>query len=164
MLAKLYGAGAEEQRQLKKLILDAVAGDLDLRSKRELIEKFIEQNLPAVGSAAEIPDSFEVFLEKARLAAFDRLCKEEQLDAGKLQKVIDRYVYTGEAPLSDPDIIGTVHATAEAGGARADAQAGPGKGGGVRDHVYPGHRGVMDDQITRSGANRPSRPAAICGH
>ena len=31
--------------------------------------------------------------------------KEEQLDASKLKKVIDRYVYTGEKPLPDPDII-----------------------------------------------------------
>ena len=58
-----------------------------------------------MGSAAEIPDSFEDFWEKERLAAFDRLCKVEQLDAGKLQRVIDRDVYAGEAPLLDPDII-----------------------------------------------------------
>ncbi len=31
--------------------------------------------------------------------------KEEQLDADKLKKVIDRYVYTGKKPLPDPDII-----------------------------------------------------------
>ena len=34
-----------------------------------------------------------------------QLCKEEQLDADKLQKVIDRYVYTGKEPLPDPDIM-----------------------------------------------------------
>ena len=37
--------------------------------------------------------------------AFDNLVKEEQLDADKLKKVIDRYVYTGQKPLPDPDII-----------------------------------------------------------
>ena len=31
--------------------------------------------------------------------------KEEQLDAEKLKKIIDRYIYTGEQPLPDPDII-----------------------------------------------------------
>ena len=30
---------------------------------------------------------------------------KEQLDADKLQKVIDRFVYTGKEPLPDPDII-----------------------------------------------------------
>ena len=105
LLAKLYGADESEAIQIRKLILDAVAGDIELRSKRELIEKFIEQNLPNVSDAAEIPESFETFWEVERVAAFDTLCKEEQLDADKLKNVIDRYVYTGRKPLPDPDII-----------------------------------------------------------
>lgn len=105
MLAKLYGADAADVPQIRKLILDTVAGGIELRSKKELIEKFIEQNLPKVGDAAEIPDTFESFWEAERIAAFDRLVKEEQLDADKLKKVIDRYVYTGKEPLPDPDIM-----------------------------------------------------------
>ncbi len=104
LLARLYSADAEEAPKLRKLILDSVAGDLELRSKAMLIEKFIEDNLPSVGSEAEIPDSFEAFWEKERVAAFDQLVAEEDLDADKLKKVIDRYVYTGQAPLPDPDI------------------------------------------------------------
>ncbi|MEO7098767.1 MAG: type I restriction endonuclease subunit R [Luteolibacter sp.] len=105
LLARLYDADEKEQAAMRKLILDAVAGDIELRSKRELIEKFIEQNLPKVESSAEIPDCFEDFWEKERAAAFEQLCKEEQLDPDKLKKVIDRYVYTGEKPLPDPDIV-----------------------------------------------------------
>jgi type I restriction enzyme R subunit len=105
LLAKLYDADEKEQATLRKLILDTVAGDLELRSKRELIEKFIEQNLPKAESAAEIPDCFEDFWEEERVAAFEQLVKEEQLDSDKLKTVIDRYVYTGEKPLPDPDII-----------------------------------------------------------
>ncbi len=105
LLAKLYGADEAEAPQIRKLILDTVAGDLELRSKRELIEKFIEQNLPTAGSAAEIPETFEAFWEKERVDAFDQLVKDEHLDADKLKKVIDRYIYTGKEPLPDPDII-----------------------------------------------------------
>ncbi|MDB6024133.1 MAG: hsdR [Verrucomicrobiales bacterium] len=105
LLARLYGAEPEEQAALRKLILDTVAGDLELRSKKELIEKFIKENLPNAESAAEIPECFEDFWEKERVAAFEQLCKEEQLNPDKLKKVIDRYVYTGEKPLPDPDII-----------------------------------------------------------
>jgi type I restriction enzyme R subunit len=105
LLARLYDAEEAERQQMRKLILDAVAGDVELRSKRELIEKFIEQNLPKLDSSAEIPDSFEDFWEKERVAAFEKLVKEEQLDADKLKKVIDRYVYTGQEPLPDPDIV-----------------------------------------------------------
>jgi len=105
LLAQLYDADGAEQKELRKRILDCVAGDLELRSKRELIEKFIEQHLPEAGSAAEIPDCFEDFWEKERVDTFEKLVKEEQLDAEKLKKVIDRYIYTGEKPLPDPDVI-----------------------------------------------------------
>ena len=105
LLASLYDADEADAPGIRKLILDSVAGDIELRSKKELIEKFIEQNLPKVGAAAEIPESFETFWEVERVAAFDQLCKEERLDADKLKKVIDRYVYTGKEPLPDPDII-----------------------------------------------------------
>tara|TARA_B110001469_G_scaffold121129_1_gene130313 strand:- start:2221 stop:5121 length:2901 start_codon:yes stop_codon:yes gene_type:complete len=105
LLAKLYDADAGEQKKLRKLILDSAAGDMELRSKRELIEKFIEQYLPKLKDAAEIPECFEAFWEQERTTAFEQLCKEEQLDADKLKKVIYRYVETGKAPLPDPDII-----------------------------------------------------------
>ncbi len=87
------------------LAREFLAGDIELRSKRELIDKFIEQNLPKVSDAAEIPGTFETSWEFERMAAFDKPVKEEQLDADKLKKVIDRYVYTGKEPLPDPDII-----------------------------------------------------------
>jgi len=105
LLAQLYESEVQEREKLRDLILDSVAGEIELRSKRELIEKFIESTLPNLGSAAEIPDSFEEFWEQERTSAFEELVKEEQLDADKLKKVIDRFVYTGEKPLLDPDIV-----------------------------------------------------------
>lgn len=105
LLAKLYDAETDEAPVIRKSLLDAVAGDIELRSKHELIQKFIDENLPGLGTAAEIPDSFEEFWEQERVSAFEKLVKEEQLDAEKLKKVIDRYVYTGTKPLPDPDII-----------------------------------------------------------
>ncbi len=109
LLANLYEAGDADAAKLRKLILDTVGGELELRSKRELIAKFIDQNLPNIDDASEIPDSFEAFWEQERLAAFEQLCKEEQLDAEKLEKVVDRYVYTGKQPLPDPDIVDLIN-------------------------------------------------------
>jgi type I restriction enzyme, R subunit len=108
LLTQLYDADEPEQQKLRSLILDSVAGEIELRSKRDLIQKFIDSTLPELGSAAEIPDSFEDFWEQERTSAFDQLCKEEQLDAEKLKQVIDRYVYTGQEPLPDPDIINLI--------------------------------------------------------
>ena len=105
LLAQLYDAEEPEQKKIRKTILDSVAGEIELGSKGELIEKFIAREMPNVDSAAEIPDCFEEFWEQERVAAFDQLVKEEQLDGDRLKKVIDRYIYTGQKPLPDPDII-----------------------------------------------------------
>ena len=40
-----------EKERKQKEILDIVAGDTKLRSKRELIERFIEENLPLLDEA-----------------------------------------------------------------------------------------------------------------
>jgi len=109
LLTQLYDADEPEQQKLRSLILDSVTGEIELRSKRDLIQKFIDSTLPELGSAAEIPDSFEDFWEQERTSAFNQLCKEEQLDAEKLKQVIDRYVYTGQEPLPDPDIINLIN-------------------------------------------------------
>lgn len=105
LLAQLYDAETAEAPKIRKAILDSAAGEIELRSKRELIEKFIEQHLPKLKDSAEIPDSFEDFWERERTTAFEQLVKEEHLDAEKLKKVIFRYVETGKAPLPDPDIV-----------------------------------------------------------
>ena len=73
LLAQLYDADESEGQNLRKLVLDSVAGEIELRSKRELIEKFIDSTMPNITSAAEIPDSFEDFWEQERLLAFDSL-------------------------------------------------------------------------------------------
>ena len=69
LLAQLYEADAPEQPKIRSLILDSVAGEIELRSKRELIQKFIDSTLPDLASAAEIPGSFEDFWEQERLSA-----------------------------------------------------------------------------------------------
>ena len=105
LLAQLHDAQESEKTLLKKRLIDAISGEPELRTKQALIEEFIENNLPLIGDAAEIPDSFEEFWEQKRQQAFESLVKEEQLDADKLAKVIERYIYTGVEPLPDPDII-----------------------------------------------------------
>tara|TARA_Y100000814_G_C12354130_1_gene407640 strand:+ start:2710 stop:2997 length:288 start_codon:yes stop_codon:yes gene_type:complete len=46
LLAQLYDSEKPKQENLRSLILDSVAGEIELRSKRELIEEFIDSNLP----------------------------------------------------------------------------------------------------------------------
>ena len=45
LLAKLKQAKSTEAQKQRKAIMDLLGGDVELRSKRELIEKFIAENL-----------------------------------------------------------------------------------------------------------------------
>jgi type I restriction enzyme R subunit len=107
LLTKLKDASDEEKEKHKKSIIEIVAGNTSLRSKRELIEKFINENLPDIEDSDNIPDEFFNFWTKEREEAIQRLSEEENLDAGKLQQVIGEYLFTEKKPLRD-DIIGAM--------------------------------------------------------
>jgi type I restriction enzyme R subunit len=108
LLAKLKDASEEEQAAHKKAIIEIMSGDAKMRSKRELIEKFIHENLPHIDDSDNIPEAFENYWSKERLLAIENLSKEENLNAEKLQAVIGNYLFTEKQPLRD-EIIGMMN-------------------------------------------------------
>lgn len=101
LLAKLKDSTAEEQEQQKKSIIELISGDVKMRSKRELIEKFILINLLDIEDSDSIPEEFEEFWSKEKVLALNKLSNEENLDSEKLQKVIGNYLFTEKKPLRD---------------------------------------------------------------
>jgi len=101
LLANLKDAKKEEQEAKKKEIVDALTGEANLRSKRELIEKFIEDNLPQIEDSETIPQEFEKFWSKEQQKAFEVFVKEENLSSDKTQKLIEDYLYAEREPLRD---------------------------------------------------------------
>ncbi|MFM7431847.1 MAG: type I restriction endonuclease subunit R, EcoR124 family, partial [Flammeovirgaceae bacterium] len=59
LLAKLKQAKKSEAEKQRKAIMDLLGSEVQLRSKRELIEKFIDENLPTIDNADNIQDEFE---------------------------------------------------------------------------------------------------------
>lgn len=108
LLSKLKDADPEEQEKQKKTILELLAGDAQMRSKRELIERFIQENLPEINDSDNVPDEFADYWSKEKIAAIENLSKEENLDAEKLQEVIGNYLFTEKKPLRD-EIIGMLN-------------------------------------------------------
>jgi len=108
LLAKLKDATEEEHENQKKAIIDLLTGDAKMRSKRELIERFIQENLPEIKDSDNIPDEFENYWSRERLLALEKLSKEENLDSEKLQEVIGNYLFTEKKPLRD-EIIGMMN-------------------------------------------------------
>lgn len=101
LLARMVDATEEEKEKQKKNILDTLTGEPSLRSKRELIRKFIEENLPRITDADDVQEAFEKFWAREQQAAFEAIALEEKLDPIKLQAVLGNYLFTERVPLRD---------------------------------------------------------------
>ena len=75
--------------------------DIQLRSKKELIEKFIQKNLPLLTNPDDVMDAFETFIETERKEAIENISKDEALDQVKLEHVIGEYLFTDKEPLRE---------------------------------------------------------------
>ncbi len=98
LLARMKG---KDHEKTHKEIMDLIGGEATLRSKRELIEKFIQENLPWITDTDEIPDAFEKFWNTEQRDALLKLCETEGLAQDKVEKVIEGYLFTEREPLRD---------------------------------------------------------------
>ena len=104
LLASLKDAKPADRAAQRRAINDLLSGDIHLRSKRELIEKFIEENLPSVSNSDEVEAEFDGFWQAEQRKAFATLAEEEGLDATKLETVLSDYLFTERLPLRD-DVV-----------------------------------------------------------
>lgn len=108
LLAQLKGADNDKEYEYQyKTIMQLLGGSPELRSKKELIEQFIEENLNNLGSAEEVIDEFDSFWEKEKVKAVDEICQEESLITDNFKALVDKVIYTQEEPLRE-DIIATM--------------------------------------------------------
>jgi type I restriction enzyme R subunit len=101
LLIKLKSKVQAEVSQTEKEIFNLLSTEAHLRSKRELIEKFIKENLPVIDESDEIPQEFDKFWNEEQQKAFNQLVKDENLSSAKTQAVIEQYLYAEREPLRD---------------------------------------------------------------
>jgi type I restriction enzyme R subunit len=104
LLLSLSKLKPEEAKKLQKEILDLVAGEVQLRSKRKLIEQFIEENLPKLKPNAEVIVEFESYWAKHKGQAFEQLCADESIKPEQLEKLLQTYVFENRLP-RDQEIV-----------------------------------------------------------
>ncbi len=101
LLAKLKQSKTSEAQKQKKAIMDLLGGEVELRSKRELIEKFIEENIPHIDDVDNIQDEFEKYWQEQKVLALAKLCEAENLDKEQFNALIETYIFSGQTPLRD---------------------------------------------------------------
>lgn len=72
--------------------------DVQLRKKKELIKKFIEQNLPKVSRYDHVEEAFHEFWESERSETLKKIAKEEKIPIQNIEQLIGDYLYTQKLP------------------------------------------------------------------
>jgi len=92
---------AKDKESIEKDISNLLNTQVSLRSKRELIEKFIQENLSNIEDPDTIPEEFEKFWNEEQEKALQKLVKTENLSREKTEKLIENYLFTEREPLRD---------------------------------------------------------------
>lgn len=77
----------------KQSILDILNSSIELKSKKELIEKFMNEVL--VSNEQDIIGDFEVFISREKQEELMKFSEQENLDYDKILKFINEYEFTG---------------------------------------------------------------------
>jgi type I restriction enzyme R subunit len=77
LLIKLKSKNKKDSTAVEKEIFNLLNSDSRLRSKRELIEEFIESTLPHINDPERIEEEFNTFWTEKQQQAFDIIVKEE---------------------------------------------------------------------------------------
>ena len=101
LLIKLRANAQNDVTQTEKEIFNLLSTEINLRSKKELIEKFILENLPVIANTEEIPEAFDKFWNAEQQKAFEEMVKAENLSPERTQSLIEDYLYAEREPLRD---------------------------------------------------------------
>lgn len=105
LIAGLKNITSDRVREKKtEEILRVFDRDLKLRKKKDLIRKFIEENLPKIANAKEVEKAFGDFWDTERSGALRGLADEESISISALEDLIGEYLYTQRLP-HDEDIV-----------------------------------------------------------
>ncbi len=96
-----HASSQQDTTKAEQEIFNLLSTETTLRSKRELIEKFIKENLPAIVDTDEVAPAFDKYWKEERQKAFSMLVTEEKLSHDKTEKLIENYLFAERLPLRD---------------------------------------------------------------
>lgn len=88
-------------KQQREAIFELLGKEGSLRSKRELIEKFINEQMPAMGAGQNLKEAFSSFWSGEKREAINRLCEAEGMERDAVLQMLDSYQFTGKEPLRE---------------------------------------------------------------
>ena len=96
LLGKMVSSDVESKEKLKEKLLQQITNDIKQHSKRELIQRFIEEQLVHIDNPMSIADALEDFFTDEREKALFKLSREYAVQPEQLSEVIVKYVWLGQ--------------------------------------------------------------------
>ncbi|WP_151765725.1 type I restriction endonuclease subunit R [Acinetobacter colistiniresistens] len=99
LLQMAVNAETDEQRKkYEAQVHDLIGSDISLHDKQDLIQKFIEENMPKMINGQSVQVAFAQFWDAEKEQAYQHLCKEENLKPEAMKTVLDNYEFTKRLP------------------------------------------------------------------
>ncbi|WP_102310979.1 type I restriction endonuclease subunit R [Vibrio lentus] len=97
---KKKGANGDTQKAIND-VLDMLGKEVQLRSKRELIEKFMYDYLPNITPEQDLQELFIGYWHKEKRKAIHAFSEREGLNKDSVYRMMDEYNFTGKDPLRE---------------------------------------------------------------
>jgi len=101
LIAGLKNISSKVVREKKtEEILKLFDRDAKLRKKKDLIKKFIEENLPKIDKSDDVEKAFNEFWETEQSKSLKDIAEKENIPIDKFEQLITDYFYTQKMPRS----------------------------------------------------------------
>ncbi|MEM9273761.1 MAG: type I restriction endonuclease subunit R [Cyanobacteria bacterium P01_F01_bin.143] len=94
-------ATQKDFQRKKASIIELLGKEAQLRSKRDLIEKFIEERIISLEPEEKVEKVFQDFWNQERVEAVRKLCSSENLNESAVYQMIANYKFSGKEPLRE---------------------------------------------------------------
>jgi type I restriction enzyme R subunit len=92
LIRGLQGASSSENKEIKAKINKTVLSSFSLRSKKDLIEKFIE----SINNDSDVEGQWRKFVDEAKTEELGKIIADENLDAQETVAFINKALADGE--------------------------------------------------------------------
>lgn len=99
LLQMAVNAESDEQRKkYEAQVHDLIGSDISLHDKQDLIQKFIEENMPKMINGQNVQVAFAQFWDAEKEQAYQHFCEQENLKPEVMKQVLDNYEFNKRLP------------------------------------------------------------------
>ena len=88
----------DKRKKYEAQVHDLIGGDISLHDKQDLIQKFIEENMPKMINGQSVQTAFAQFWDVQKQQAYQHFCEQENLKPEAVKQVLDNYEFNQRLP------------------------------------------------------------------